>query len=231
MPVGFANLVNWGAGKDVVLPAFAAFQAARVEFAQEVAKLALPPDPANKGSRAGELSTYEVDGPEKVLEALEASFLLAPEMRSLLNDIAPTVRENAMLAVGRLCGLSDKLHAELAGDDTLLSSVIGSISAGQSPALVSAAMYLLHAAVRASPEAANMALERNALGALVERLEDNDAAVKQGSVWCLSAFANHDASLAAAVADAGALPLLLLCLKEHSLPLRRITLSCLGVDA
>jgi len=229
MPVGFANITNWGAGKDVVLPAFAAFQAARVEFAQEVAKLALPEGKgiASKNATSG---TYEVDGSEKVLGALEASFNLMPELRALLTDVAPTVRENAMLAVGRLCGISDMLHGQVA-DPTLLDATVSTISAGAQPSLVVAAMYLLHAAVKSSSEIAHLAVERNALGALCERLEETDSQTKMAVVWCLSAIASHEQPLAAAVADAGALPLLLLCLKEHSLPLRRLTLSCLGTIA
>ena len=67
--------------------------------------------------------TYEVDGPEKVLATLEASFTLMPELRALLNDLAPTVRENAMLAVGRLGRLSDNLNAQIAEEDTLGAAI------------------------------------------------------------------------------------------------------------
>ncbi|KOO25325.1 axoneme central apparatus [Chrysochromulina tobinii] len=226
MPVGFANLTNWGAGKDVVLPAFAAFQRARVEFAQEVAKLALPAGEAlvSKNAASG---TYETDGAEKVLSTLEASFNLMPEMRSLLTDVAPTVRENAMLAVGRLCGLSDKLHGQVA-DPTLLDATISTITSSSQPSLVHAAMFLLHTAVRSSAEVAHLAVEHNALVAVCERLEDTDSQTKQAAVWCLCSIASHEAPLASAVVEAGAVPLLILCLKEHSLPLRRLTLSCLG---
>merc|ERR1712087_687829 len=48
------------------------------------------------------------------------------------------------------------------------------------------------------------------------------------AAWCLAAIAQHGAALAESVADCGSLPLFALCLKEPSLPLRRITLSCLG---
>lgn len=217
MPVGFATVVPGFAGPDVVLPAFAAFQAARVEFAQEVARLALPADPAASANATAPGGTYEVDGPEKVLAALEASFTLMPEMRALLNDLAPAVRENAMLAVGRLCGLSHRLHGEIAEADTL-GVTISTIGSGASPALTQAAMYLLHAAVRSSADVAALAVDRNALGALCERLEDTESSIKIGSVWCLAAIASHDASLAGAVVECGALPLLLLCLKVYSAP-------------
>jgi len=75
---------------------------------------------------------------------------------------------------------------------------------------------------------AHLAVERNALTVLCERLEDTESQTKQAAVWCLCGIASHEAPLASAVADAGAVPLLLLCLKEPSLPLRRLALSCLG---
>jgi hypothetical protein len=221
MPVGFANVVPGLAGPDSVLPAFAAFQAARVEFAQEVARLALPSDPAASKNASAPGGTYEVDGPEKVLGALEASFTLMPELRTLLSDLAPSVRENAMLAVGRLCGLSDQLHGQFAEVNTL-NAAVSTVATGASSSLVKAALFLIFSAVRSSSEIGQLAVEANALGAICERLEDLDAGLKQASVWCLSAFANHDAALAGAVVESEALPLLMLCLKVRrvaSLPL------------
>ena len=67
-----------------------------------------------------------------------------------------------------------------------------------------------------------------ALPCLCERLEDADAQTKAAATWVLGAIAAHDAALAASVADAGALTPLMLCLKEPSLPLRRVALSCFG---
>ena len=107
-------------------------------------------------------------------------------------------------------------------------AAITTIAAGAPSGLVKAALFLLHSAVRCSAEVAQAAVERNALVALCERLEDADSAMKTGSVWCLSAVANHDTSLANAVVEAGAIPLLVLCTKEPSLPLRRLALSCIG---
>ena len=55
---------SYATGTHAVLPVFEAFQSARVEFAQEIAKLALPNArcAANTGTPGG---TYEVDGPAK----------------------------------------------------------------------------------------------------------------------------------------------------------------------
>ena len=62
----------------------------------------------------------------------------------------------------------------------------------------------------------------------VRAAEDVDAQTKAAATWVLGAIASHDAALAASVADAGALTPLMLCLKEPSLPLRRVALSCFG---
>ena len=181
MPVGFANVVPGHGGPDQVLPCMAAFQAARVEFAQEVAKLALPDDPAACRSAGAPGGTYEVDGPEKVLATLEASFTLMPELRALLNDLAPTVRENAMLAVGRLGRLSDNLNAQIAEEDTL-GAAITTIAAGAPSGLVKAALFLLHSAVRCSAEVAQAAdAELNERGAIMAAA---DATATAAATYC-----------------------------------------------
>jgi len=202
-------------GPRAVLPSFETFQAARIEFAREVANLA-----DAKG-------THIVDGQEEVIGHLEASYHLLADMRPLVNDQSAAVRENAMLAMGKLANLSDKLHAEVSDDDTI-AATISTISTGSTPALLKASLFLLHSMVKPEIGAATAAVERNALVALVERMEDMDAGTKQASIWCLAAIAEHEANLALAVADSGALPLLLQCLKEPSLPLRRVALACLG---
>ena len=220
---------SYATGTHVVLPVFEAFQSARVEFAQEVAKLALPNtgSAANTGTPGG---TYEVDGPAKVLAALEASYHLLDDMRPLVTDQSASVRENAMLAMGRLSGLSSKLSMQISEDD-LLSAAIRTINMPPSPSLLKAALFLLHSVVRSAPSVAQLAVESNALPILCERLEDTDAGIKAAAVWCLAAIADHEASLAIAVVDCGSLALFMQCIKEPSLPLRRVTLACLGCIA
>jgi hypothetical protein len=164
------------------------------------------------------------------LGALEASYHLLNDMQPLVNDQAPAVRENAMVAMGRLGRLSDKLHEQIAGEDTIDAS-IKTIAAGTTPSLLKAALFLLHSSVSSSVEIAQLAVERNALPSLCERVDDADSGIKAAAVWCLAAIANHEQPLASSVADSGALPLLMQCLKEPSLPLRRIALSCLGCIA
>jgi hypothetical protein len=227
MPSDKLRSSTFSVGTTAVLPAFEDFQRARVEFAQEVAKLALPDDPRAAQISTAPGGTYEVDGPEKVVSTLESSYNLLADMRPLLNDLSPAVRENALLAMGRLSNLSTKLQQQIAEEDTL-GATISAIAAGGSPSLLKAALFALHAAVKPSAEVASFAVERNALPALCERLEDRDSTMKAAAVWCLGAIANHSADLASAVLDSGAVQLLMQALKEPSLPLRRVSLACLG---
>ena len=217
---------SWGTGPGVVLPVFEAFQSARLDFASELAKLAAPYEATHSGAGIQGM-TYEVDAPEKVLATLEGVDVLAPQIVGLATDLAPQVRECAMIAIGRMCTLSDKLHGKLA-QPVLITETIKTIQAAASPATLKASMFLLQSTVQNSPDAARLAVENNALAALAERLEDADAATKMQAAWALGSIAAHDAALATLVVDCGAVPSLLLCVKEPSLPLRRVALSALG---
>ena len=221
---------TFGAGTAAVLPVFEAFQRARVEFAQEVAKLALPNDPHATKNVSAPGGTYEVDGAEKVLATLEASYHLLDDMRPLVTDQSGPVRENAMLAMGRLSSLSSTLHGQISEDETL-GATVTTLLTGASPSLIKSALYFLHTLVKSAPEVANKAVERNALAALCERVEDHDSQTKAAAVWCLAAIADHDGLLASSIVDCGAISLLMQCLKEPSLPLRRVALACLGCIA
>ena len=63
MPSDKLRSTTFSVGTTAVLPAFEDFQRARVEFAQEVAKLALPDDPKANQIATAPGGTYEVDGP------------------------------------------------------------------------------------------------------------------------------------------------------------------------
>lgn len=219
--LGSRPAVASAAGKDVVLPAFEAYQQARAEFAHEVARLALPNGSDQSAAAPG--GTYEVDGPEKVVSALEGSYHLIAEMRPLTIDQSPAVRENALIAMGRLSNVSKKLQGGIVAEDTLAAAIDTISATAVSPSLLKAALFMLHSALRDSAEAANVAVERNALPALCDRLEDADSGTKAAAVWCLAAIAHHDASLAAAVADSGAIASLMQCLKVRR-PLETIPL-------
>jgi len=206
------------------LGAFEAFQSARLDFAQEVARLAVAPD--QSGLSKG--STHEVDGVEKVIEALESCDTLAVDIARLVSDLAPSVQQCAMIAMGRLCSLSDPMRVKLT-DSKLLGHVVDTIAKCANTGLLKAALFFLHACTKGSAEAAHTVVDDlGVLAFLCERLESSDPSIKADAAWCLGAIARHDSVLGSAVADCGALSLLGLCLKEPSLPLRRVTLACLG---
>ena len=214
---------------NAVLLAFEAYQSARQEFAKEVSRISIPPEQAAAHAAAGG-GTFEVEGAEKVLAALEHCDTLASDVGGLLTDLAPHVQQSAMIAMGRLCGLSQPLRAKLIRPKDM-SHIVATIQGASSAASLKAAHFLLFSVVRDSLEGAKAALDAGALTALAEQLETLDPTVKADACWCLAAMASHDAALAAAVADGGGgacVGLLAQCVKEPSLPLKRIALSCLG---
>ena len=221
-----------GQGPNAVLPAFEAYQAARIEFAREVARLALPNDPNAAKTVSAPGGTYEVDGAEKTIQALEASYHLLDDMRPLVTDQSAAVRENALIAMGRMSDISSKLHDGISEEETIKSTVdaIKNEDGSAPPNLLKAAIFLLHAVVKASAEAAAIACEKGAPEALRDRLDDNDSSIKAAACWCIAAIANHEQSLAAQVSESCS-DLLGKCLKEPSLPLRRVALACLGCVA
>ena len=188
-----------GQGPNAVLPAFEAYQAARIEFAREVARLALPNDPNAAKTVSAPGGTYEVDGAEKTIQALEASYHLLDDMRPLVTDQSAAVRENALIAMGRMSDISSKLHDGISEEETIKSTVdaIKNEDGSAPPNLLKAAIFLLHAVVKASAEAAAIACEKGAPEALRDRLDDNDSSIKAAACWCIAAIANHEQSLAA----------------------------------
>jgi HEAT repeat protein len=66
------------------------------------------------------------------------------------------------------------------------------------------------------------------LAALVGCLEEFDPGVKEAAAWALGYIARHNGELSQAVVDAGAIPLLVLCVQEPELSLRRIAASALS---
>lgn len=227
--VGVGAAPSWGSGPGVVLPVFETFQAARLDFAQQLGKLADTPEPGI-GSTApvGPGSTFEVGGRDKVLAALEASSeMLVPQVTRLAADLAPSVQQSAMLAMGRLCQVSNTLSAKMSEKATI-KKAIDTLGSAASASHVKSSLYLLTQCVNSSDEAARHAVQLGALGVLCERIEEADSSIKTAAVWTLSGIAQHDNTLAGAILDSGALALLVQCLKEPSLPLRRIALSCLG---
>ena len=59
-------------------------------------------------------------------------------------------------------------------------------------------------------------VDSGALAALVGCLEEFDPGVKEAAAWALGYIARHNGELAQTVVDAGAVPLLVLCVQERS---------------
>ena len=59
-------------------------------------------------------------------------------------------------------------------------------------------------------------------------MEEFDPGVKEGAAWALGYIARHNAELAQSVVDSGAVPLLVLCIQEPELSLKRIAASALS---
>ena len=59
-------------------------------------------------------------------------------------------------------------------------------------------------------------------------MEEFDPGVKEAAAWALGYIARHNAELSQAVVDAGAVPLLVLCIQEPELSLKRIAASALS---
>ena len=59
-------------------------------------------------------------------------------------------------------------------------------------------------------------VDSGALDALVDCLEEFDPGVKEAAAWALGYIARHNGELAQTVVDAGAVPLLVLCVQERS---------------
>ena len=228
MPTDKLRSTTFAAGPNAVLPAFEDFQRARVEFAQEVAKLALPEDPLADKTATAPGGTYEVDGREKVVATLEASYNLLADTASGQRPVPCGARE---CAAGHGPAIQPVVEAAAAGrgGGYARRDHLRDLDGRHARAHQGRALHL-HAAVQPSVDVANFAVERNVLPALCERLEDRDSSIKAAAVWCFGAIANRSADLAS-VADSEALQLLLQCLKEPSLPLRRVALACLGCIA
>ena len=66
-----------------------------------------------------------------------------------------------------------------------------------------------------------------ALDALVPCLEEFDPTVKEAAAWAIGYIAQHNAELAQAVVDAGTIALLVLCIQEPEITLKRISASAM----
>jgi len=102
-----------------------------------------------------------------------------------------------------------------------------------------AASFVLRAVAKHSTSLAQAVVSSGALDALVVCLEEFDPSVKEAAAWALSYISKyrryhccetrrHTSDLAQAVVDAGAVPLLVLCIQEPETALKRISASTLS---
>ncbi len=81
-------------------------------------------------------------------------------------------------------------------------------------------------------------MNSGALNALISCLEEFDPGVKESAAWALGYIARHNGGklmifllmleLAQSIVDVGAIPLLVLCVQEPELSLKRIAASALS---
>lgn len=118
------------------------------------------------------------------------------------------------------------------------------------------AAFVMRAVAKHSPELSQAVVSSGGVAALVLCLEELDPGVKEAATWALSCIARHSerkgtltseladllhlflqaffplvcphAALSQAVVDAGAIPLLLLCLREPEMSLKRIAAATLS---
>ena len=70
-------------------------------------------------------------------------------------------------------------------------------------------------------------MDSGALDALVPCLEEFDPTVKEAAAWAIGYIAQHTADLAQSVVDAGTVALLVLCIQEPEITLKRISASAM----
>ncbi|XP_011706534.1 PREDICTED: sperm-associated antigen 6-like [Wasmannia auropunctata] len=91
-----------------------------------------------------------------------------------------------------------------------------------------AALFVLRAIAKHSPELALIVIHNDGLQTIVRCLEDFDPGVKEAAAWALGYIARHNKNLAQAAVDASAVPLLVLCLQEPELYIKQIGASAIS---
>ncbi|EPQ14151.1 Sperm-associated antigen 6 [Myotis brandtii] len=198
-----------------VLQVFEQYQKARTQFVQMVAELATRPQNIETLQNAGVMSL----------------------LRPLLLDVVPTIQQTAALALGRLANYNDDLaEAVVKGD--ILPQLVYSL-AEQNRFYKKAAAFVLRAVAKHSPQLAQAIVDCGALDTLVICLEDFDPGVKESAAWALGYIARHNAGYSKSVraisyetvtscGGCGAVPLLVLCIQEPEIALKRIAASDLS---
>ena len=159
---------------NAALGAFEGFQAARIDFAQELGRLAATGrDAATMRTGGGGSSggiAHEVGAAEKVLAALQGSDTLAEQIGALVSDVSPSVVQSAMISLGRLCLLSHAVCTHVLSP-AVLQQLAKTLAGGGSAPLLKAAHFLCYAGAQGSADAARALVGLGVLEHLVENLE------------------------------------------------------------
>ena len=157
-------------GPSAVLPVFEAYQAARVQIAQALAELAVPPA-QRPGADAKLPSAVEEAEYREVVAALENyAPTLVRIVGPLCYDVAPSVQLSSIAALSRLARASDRLAGSVARASLLPHALqlLANPATGKD-VRVGAAGLLLQ--MLREPEARSQAIEAGALTQLVEGFE------------------------------------------------------------
>ncbi|CAG5895838.1 unnamed protein product [Menidia menidia] len=197
-----------------IVQVFEQYQKSRMHFVQTIADLATRPQNIEMLQNAG----------------------VMPLLRPLMLDVVPSIQQTAALALGRLADINESL-AEAVVKENILPELVQSL-ASQNRFYKKAAAFVLRAVAKHSPELSQAVVSSGGVEALVLCLEEFDPGVKEAAAWALGCVARHNeckearkptgVPLSQAVVDAGAAPLLVLCLLEPEMALKRIAASTLS---
>uniref|UniRef100_W5N1M2 Sperm associated antigen 6 n=1 Tax=Lepisosteus oculatus TaxID=7918 RepID=W5N1M2_LEPOC len=191
--------------EETVICVFEQYQKARTQFVQTIAELATRPQNIETLQNAGVMSL----------------------LRPLLLDVVPTIQQTAALALGRLANYNDDLAEAVVKGDILPQLVYSLAEQNRFKQL------LLGAQLRAvwaqhlpsSCQTGQMGL-RISPGLVC--LASYPFGLSDHSMVNLSYVSYHAFKLSQAVVDAGAVPLLVLCVQEPEVALKRIAASALS---
>ncbi|XP_033211531.1 sperm-associated antigen 6-like [Belonocnema kinseyi] len=182
---------------------FEQYQKSRMQFVQTVADLASKSHNVECLERAGVLET------------------VCP----LINDIVPTIRQTAVITLGRLASHDIKIAQAILRKD-VVPCILKNLEK-QNKFYKKAALFILRSIAKHSAEMAAVTITGDGLNAIIFGLEDFDPGVKEAAAWAVGYVARHNTNLAQTVIDAGAVPLLVLCLQEPDMCLKQISASAL----
>ncbi|XP_014215949.1 sperm-associated antigen 6-like [Copidosoma floridanum] len=183
---------------------FDQYQKSRMQFVQTVTDLASRPHNIEYLDNAGVLD------------------LLCP----LLWDMVPSIQQLTAIALGRLANHDVKIAGAIARRNNVLPQLVKQIDK-QTDFFKKAALFLLRALAKHSPEMAYIVVSEGGLDAMALCLEDFNPGVKEAAAWAVGYISRHNKCLAQSAVDSGAVPLLVLCLQESELCLKQISTSAL----